>query len=454
VALGEVRPSRAYASNSKSLAAHRENKDWGSRLIDQSHPEWPRFFTDTLIAPLWNNGYRTFFLDTLDSYHLFAKTPQARAEQEAGMVAVIQAVKQRYPQANLIFNRGFEILQRTHSLVEAVVAESLFQGYDAGKAQYKTVPQADRDWLLGQLQKARNEFHLPVISIDYVPPSQRELARETARRIMALGFTPWVATPDLATLGVGSIEVMPRRVLVVHSPVKDEYEWARIDSVRLLAMPLNYLGYVPEYVDAHHLPAHTLAGRYAGVVLWLSNIADASERQKLQTWMGKQADDKVPLALIHPQTPLLDSPLGKLLGLTFKFPPTSTAPVEVVQQDAMMGFERSPRSELDDFLPLSQSLGRPLLTLKQGREQQVAAAVMPWGGYVMAPYAVITLPGNNGNRWVINPFDFLKQALRLPDMPVPDATTETGRRMFMVHMDGDGLSRSELPGNPIAGNRA
>jgi len=452
VALGEVQPSRAYASSIPKAWLRGENKDWGSRLIDQSHPEWPRFFTDTLIAPLWNNGYRTFFLDTLDSYHLFAKTPQARAEQEAGMVAVIQAVKQRYPQAKLIFNRGFEILPRTHSLVEAVVAESLFQGYDAGKAQYKTVPQADRDWLLGQLQKARNEFHLPVISIDYVPPSQRELARETARRIMALGFTPWVATPDLATLGVGSIEVMPRRVLVVHSPLKDEHELSTIDSARLIATPLNYLGYVPEYVDAHQLPEYTLKGRYAGVVVWLTKVTPASERQKLLAWLGKQADDKVPFALFNPPTTLLDTPLGKSLGLTLKYPQPSTAAIEIIQQDAAMAFERSPKPELDDFVALSLSQGRPLLTLKQGSTQQVAAAVMPWGGYVIEPYAVITLPGNSGNRWVIDPFDFLQQALQLPAMPVPDVTTETGRRMLMVHMDGDGfISRSELPGNPIAG---
>jgi len=53
---------------------------------------------------------------------------------------------------------------------------------------------------------------------------------------------------------------------------------------------------------------------------------------------------------------------------------------------------------------------------------------------------------------VVDPFQFFKQAMRLPDMPVPDVTTESGRRMLMVHMDGDGfISRSELPGNPLAG---
>lgn len=452
VALGEVQPSRPYASNIPKAWLRGENKDWGSRLIDQSQPEWPRFFTDNIITPLWNSGYRTFFLDTLDSYQLFAKTPEERARQEAGMVAVVNAVKQRYPQVNLIFNRGFEILPRTHKQVEAVVAESLFQGYDAGKASYKTVPEADRLWLLGQLNRVRDEFRLPVIVIDYVPSAKRELARETAQRIMDLGFIPWVATPDLATLGVGAIEVMPRRVLVVHSPLKDEFELSTIDSARLIAMPLNYLGYVPEFVDPHHLPEYPLSGRYAGVVIWMTKEVSPGERQKLIAWTGKQVGEKIPLALINQLDYLLESPLGQSLGLTTKYPPRTTAPIEISQQDSMLGFERLPQPTPEGFFSLSLSQGKPLLTFKRGNDQQVAAALMPWGGYAIEPYGVVTLPGNSGNRWVINPFDFLRQALHLPDMPVPDATTETGRRMLMVHMDGDGfISRAELPGNPIAG---
>ncbi|NMM18476.1 MAG: hypothetical protein HHJ15_00720 [Rhodoferax sp.] len=452
VAVGEVQPSRPYASAIPKAWLRGENKDWGSRLIDQSRPEWPRFFTDSIITPLWNSGYRTFFLDTLDSYQLFAKTPAERALQEAGMVAVMDAVKQRYPQAKLIFNRGFEILGRTHAQVEAVVAESLFQGYDAGKTRYTTVPEADREWLLGQLQRARDEFHLPVIAIDYVPSAKRELARETARRITALGFIPWVATPDLTTLGVGAIEVMPRRVLVVHSPLRDEYE-LRLDApLRFGALPLNHLGYVPDYVDSNHLPAQSLAGRYAGVVVWLTKDTEARERQKLIAWLGRQVEESIPLALIEPPNPLIESSLGKVLGLTVKFPAANTVPVEISQQSALMGFERQPQMTPDNFYSLSIAQGRSLLTLKRGEGQQVAAALMPWGGYVIAPYGVITLPGDSGNRWVIDPFGFLKQALRLPEMPVPDVTTETGRRLFMVHMDGDGfISRSELPGNPIAG---
>ena len=40
-------------------------------------------------------------------------------------------------------------------------------------------------------------------------------------------------------------------------------------------------------------------------------------------------------------------------------------------------------------------------------------------------------------RWVIDPFAFLTQALQLPPMPVPDTTTENGRRLLLAHVDGD-----------------
>lgn len=452
VALGEVQPSRAYAGSIPKSWLRGDNKDWGSHLIDQAQPEWPQFFTNTVITPLWNKGYRSFFLDTLDSYHLFAKTPEERAIQEAGMVAVVAAIKLRFPQAKLIFNRGFEILDRTHQHVEAVVAESLFQGYDAGKVSYKAVPEVDRQWLLGQLQRVRNDFHLPVVVIDYVPAAQRQLARETAARISELGFSPWVATPDLATLGIGSIEVMPRKVLVVHRPVENEYDLRKIVPVRFAAMPLNYLGYVPEYVDTFHLPEGSLVGRYAGAIVWLDEDPDPVERKKLQVWAKKQVDENVALLVMNRIDFLFESPLGKSLGLTAADPPRTTAKINIVAQSDMIGFERLPIARPESFFSLRLTNGEPLLTLKRDDVEQVVAALTPWGAYVMNGYWITELPGGNGDRWLINPFALFQKALRLPDMPVPDVTTESGRRMLMVHMDGDGfISRSELPGNPMAG---
>ena len=68
------------------------------------------------------------------------------------------------------------------------------------------------------------------------------------------------------------------------------------------------------------------------------------------------------------------------------------------------------------------------------------------------PYVVVGMPGTDQSRWVIDPFALLREALRLQDFPVPDVTTENGRRLLLAHVDGDGFpSKAELPGTPFAG---
>lgn len=453
VSLGEVQPSAPYAKRLPAAWLRGENTDWGSQLIDQTHPEWPAFFAEQVIDPLWQRGLRTFFVDTLDAYHRYARTPQERAEQEAGMVAVIRELARRYPSIRLIYNRGFEILPQTHAWVDAVAAESVFQRYEAADKRYGVVPEDDRAWLLARLQEVRNNYRLPVIAIDYVPAADRALARETARRIQDLGFIPWVATPELDTLGVGSIEVMPRRVLVVHSPVASEYEQREIGPVLFGSMPLQHLGYVPDFVDARHLPDLRLAGRYAGIVVWLETTPDSIEREQLLAWLSRQVADAVPLVLLNQVEFLLGTPLSRTLKLNWDNALRTAAPIQIEQQHGMLGFETKPRPSVDGFFPLAPESGTPLLTLRRGDLRQVAAAITPWGGYAMYPYVTVTLPGTDvGNRWVINPFEFFQQGLQLPAIPVPDVTTESGRRLLLVHMDGDGfVSRSELPGNQLAG---
>ncbi len=453
VSLGEVQPSLPYARELPAAWLRGENKDWGSQLIDQTDPKWPAFFAEQVIDPLWQRGLRTFFVDTLDAYHRYANTPQERAAQEAGMVAVIHELARRYPSIRLIFNRGFEILPQTHRWVDAVVAESLFQRYEAGRKRYDVVPEVDRTWLLARLQEVQGNYQLPVIAIDYVPAAERALARETARRIQDLGFIPWVAVPELDTLGVGSVEVMPRRVLVVHSPVASEYEQREIDPVVHGSMPLQHLGYVPDFVDTAHLPDLRLAGRYAGIVLWLEGAPDSIARERLLAWLSRQVADAVPLLVLNQLEFLLDSALARTLELKQENAVRSAVPIQIEQQHAMLGFETRPRPSADSFFPLAPGRGTPLLSLRRGELRQVAAALTPWGGYALYPYVTVTLPGTQvGNRWVINPFELFQQGLQLPAMPVPDVTTESGRRMLLVHMDGDGfVSRSELPGNALAG---
>ncbi len=222
VSVGEADSNRAYRKDIPAAWKLGQNSGWGSVVLDQAQPEWPAFFVERVIKPLWDAGYRGFFLDTLDSYKIFAKTEADRAREEAGLVEVIRELKRRYPKARLIFNRGFEILPQVHQDVFAVAVESLFQGWDPSKKAYRPVPPADREWLLGQLNRVKQEYGLPVLSIDYVPPSKPDLARETAAKIRELGFIPWVSNPALNVLGVVGIEGAPDKAQHIDSPAPDE----------------------------------------------------------------------------------------------------------------------------------------------------------------------------------------------------------------------------------------
>lgn len=463
VAVGEASPERDYLTEIPAAWKLGQNADWGSVVLDQSQPEWPSFFAERIIKPLWDAGYRGFFLDTLDSYQLYTKTPEEKAAQEAGLVAVIRELKKRYPQARLIFNRGFEILPQVHQEVFMVAAESLFQRWNAGQQKYLAVPPNDREWLLGKLNHIHREYRLPVLSIDYVPPGKRDLARATAARIRDLNFIPWVTNPGLDMLGVGEIEVMPRKVLMVHNSADTQGDLIRTSVFNYATMPLNYLGYTAEYLDARQtLPETPLTGRYAGVVVWLDK-APGREGDALSTWLAKQIEAGVPVVVLGEAMFLLNSRDVDQFGLQFSGVTEGRTRLRILQRDSSIGYEAEPFFDRSAFFPLHARDGEPWLTLANDNdEKQEAVALAPWGGYALNPHVLVDVPDTGGDqhgqnagkniRWVFNPIEFLRRGLQLPEMPVPDVSTEAGRRLLMVHMDGDGfVSRAEMPGSPYAG---
>ncbi|MFC4158843.1 bifunctional glycoside hydrolase 114/ polysaccharide deacetylase family protein [Chitinimonas lacunae] len=453
LSVGEISPDRPYFSTVPKAWLKGENRAWNSRVIDQTAADWPAFLVERIVTPLWERGWRAFFLDTLDSYHLIAPDPASRAAQEAGLKRALRAIKSRYPEARLLFNRGFEILPDLHPIADGVVAESLYAGWDASTRRYREVPEADRRWLLEQLGRAARDWKLPVAAIDYLPPGRRAEARSVAARIMAHGITPWVANPELDYLGVGTIEVLPRKVAVLYDSQQfNDLTYA--DPQRYLATPLNYLGLVPQYFDTRKpLPGFVLAGRYAGVVSWL-NSDSAGDTAQLKRWFDRQLGDGVPLAFLSRFGISDDSWLAGW-GLHFGNEETDPKkPVEVVHSEPGVSFEVKPYPERDAFRPLRLERGKPWLTLQNGALRADAVAITPWGGYALEPFTVITMPGSNGSDtfWVLEPLRFLREALQLPEMPIADTTTENGRRLWLTHIDGDGFpSRAELPGTPLAG---
>lgn len=453
--VGEVHRSKAYFKQIPKNWLKSKNQAWDSYVLDQSSPEWPNFFAEQVIAPLWAKGYRGFFLDTLDSYQLISQTQQQRQVQEQGLINTIKTIKQRWPEAQLIFNRGFEILPQVHDAAFMVAAESLYQSWNAGANQYQTVKSEDRAWLINQLQQVKNNYQLPILVIDYVANAERELARQTASKIRQEGFIPWVSTGDLDSLGVGNLEVLPRKVLVIYNP-NEAPDLHYHDAVRFLGAPLAYLGLVPEFISFNsQLPNKNLVGRYAGIISWI-NSDDIANNSTYPQWLSQQIKQGLPVAIFSRFGFSAETGLFNQLGLR-SVDVNSNIPLQVKHTDKMMGFELPVVARAEELYGVQlQSATQPLLTLHNPQTQQNyhPAALTDWGGYVLAPYTVDVLPAKEGGeRWLINPISFLTKALKLDEQrPIADVTTENGHRLLMVHIDGDGfMSIAERATRPFNG---
>ncbi len=452
VSIGEIHPGRSYAADAPARLFVGRNAAWGGRIVDQSHPEWPRFFVERMIAPLWERGYRGVFLDTMDAWLAIAPEGAPRAAQEDGLARAIEAAAARFPGLKLIVNRGFEVLPRIAPHVSAVAAESLFRGWNPTVRRYEDVGDADREWLLARLESVRSGLGKPVIAIDYLPAGRRDAMRETAARIAALGIVPYVTDAELSTVGTGAIEIVPRRILVLHDQPPGEDPGAS-DVHRYLSTPLNWLGYRVELWNVRERPppGGSLADRYAGVVAWF-NGNTAGRGWDLPGWMRGAREQGLRIAFVNGFGATLESGLGPLLGLS-PVAGRTEGPLSVRLRDPIVGYEIEPTPTRSELQPIA--LREPVQRLLQLADARGAlydaAAIADWGGYVLAPFAVVELPGRDQRRWVVEPVEFLRRALALPPMPMPDTTTEAGRRLVMAHIDGDGFaSRAELPGAPFA----
>lgn len=450
VSVGETEHWRGVPETVPEAAILGENPAWDSDVVDLTHPAWREYLLEERFEPLWEAGYRGFFLDTLDSYRRFVNDEAGVREQAAALADIIRTLRERFPGVRLIVNRGFEVLDEVHGEVAAVAVESLYRRWNPGTERYRKVPEETRARLLEHLEKARDEYGLTVIAIDYVPPAERDLARETARRIAGHGFTPWVATPALDQVGVGLIEPLPRKVLILYDASGPGGGEIAGTAGHMYAAPmLEYLGYGAVYRDVGSgLPHGTLKGRYAGVVTWFDGAVPNPDVYR--KWLLHQIDDGVPVAIMGDPGIAITGGLAVRLGVR-EAGDLARDPPSIVRYDDMLGFEGMRMTTLPepDGVQVNAGTVRTHMRLRDAAGTGFATVVTAdWGGLALSPWLIERSPGGQ-ERWLLNPFRFFREALRLPQMPVPDATTENGSRLLLVQIDGDAfMGNAEIPGNP------
>lgn len=449
LSVGEVGPYRSYARLMNDAWMLGKNPAWNSRVVDLSNADLREFLLDR-VGELQADGYHGLFLDTMDSFNLVAKTEPQQMAQRSGLITLIGEMADRYPDMRLITNRGFEVLDDIAPHIEAVAAESLYASWDNSRQTYTNVTENDRQWLLGKLNHVQDNLNLDVIVIDYLPPARRAEASTVAARIAEHGFIPWVANPELDYVGIGALEVIPRKVLML-------YDSSVVGSVQespvfnFIATPIEYMGYVPELLDiaTEELPAGELKGRFAGIVTWTS---EHHKQATIRPWLQKQMDDRVPVAFMGSPPVALDDAMLTSMGIELGDTLDHDS-ARLSYSDEFIKPEKTINPRIEGVGLAARSVGiLNTVHMSYQDDKSVQSDVVvtgPFGGFAWQP-GLLEVGLDSIAYWVLEPFGFLRAALQLPDAPMPDVTTENGKRLWLAHIDGDALpSWAEMPGKQL-----
>lgn len=198
LSLGEMnRHKPEFAAVQASGGLVQQNPTWpDSYSVDVRNHAWRDLIVDTIIPSLIAQGFDGLFLDTLDSPpHLEMVDPVRYAGMTTAAVALVRAIRERYPDMPLMMNRGYALLPRLVGTIDAVVAESMLTSFEADTHSYHVVDDAMLARHLEFLRPARDAGRrLPIFSLDYWDPEDADTIARIYARERELGHSPYVGT--------------------------------------------------------------------------------------------------------------------------------------------------------------------------------------------------------------------------------------------------------------------
>jgi len=406
-----------------------KNKIWNSYIMDIKNPKYQKFLFNQ-FDKLVKEGFDGFFLDTINSYKLVLKGSKREIYRKT-LINFIKKLRKRYPHKIILINRGFDLLPYIHSYINDIVIESMFYGYNP-KLGYFSTPEEESKKLLNWALKARS-YGLKVIVIDYLPEYKQEKIAQDLYRISKLGFIPYIADKYLKHIGYSLCSPIPRKILLIYD---SKISKIRQDSDihRLVQMPLEYLGFTPVLWDVNKsLPYISKSNGFVGVVTMY--ISKQNLNRRFYKWLVQVKNRGLKIFFLK-SIPILNKEiLRKNFDIKFNYIDKPSDKIFYIRSyHKGFGFEVKPKAIYADakVIPLK---GIPyLITQNKKGEKNIPFAITPWGGYAIANSLL------DEGFWVFDPFKVFKRVFSDKSFPIPDATTENGRRILIAHIDGDGFA--------------
>ncbi len=411
-----------------------QNKFWNSYIMNIENKNYRKFLFDKLEKLKQYDG---FMFDTIDSYQMVLKSQKSKKKYEKALIDFIKQVHQKFPNKQIILNRGFEIIPSIKNDINAVVAEDLFTNVNKNRVIIPNKP-SDVKWLLNKLEQVK-KMGLKVIVIDYINPNEDKKAEQLVRKIAKLGFIPFVSNLDLNMVGFSTLKLIPRKILVLYKGNPNDPR--SYDAHTLYSMPLEFLGYIPVLKSVDEpLPKGYLNDKYAGIVVALEGEY-AKNQVKFFHWIDRNIKNKMKIVFLS-GFGFEDNNFYKHLDIKTASPKDFNYKL-IYQNNNISDFEITPNiaNAKDATILTPYGKFQKIIEFQNQHNQHfVTSAYMPWGGYCINPIVSV----DKKTLWAINPFKFFKTSLNLKNIPLPDATTENGNRIFTSHIDGDGFADKNM----------
>jgi len=366
--------------------------------------------TKEQIKKLLTQGYKGIYLDN--------------NEKSKMSNILINYFKSRSPEIRFISKYNERLKKDLYELFDAIVID------DADEIKPKEITTI-------------HESGIDIIKIHFVLPNELADVQTYIDEIESQDMIAYVTTKTFQAYGKSSKNAIKREIFTLIDEHKEDRTLLAAHVVG--AMPMEYLGYIQKLHDiTDGLPDIEEMRHYAGVVIWLRE--DYKQPQKLMQWVLSLNKLGIKVAFMYNFGFSADSILLKALDIDLYDGDTSVKNKKrIVFKDKMIGFEMDP-SLGESSIYIHPNHARELLVFEDSNNlRSTYAAITTWGGYAIAEGMMVEL--HDENVWVINPFEFLQEALRLPILAVPDTTTHNGNRIFFTHIDGDGMV-SRVESNP------
>lgn len=185
-----------------------KNPNWDSHMIDVRASEWHAWVMDKIIPKIIEKGFDGIFLDTIDNAEYIEKYHQKKnyPGAQAAMIKLITAIRTKFPSIYIIVNRGFSILDEIGSVIDGVVAESIFTNIDFENNRVRLLTPDEYYMNVQRLLSIRKKFNLTIFTLDYTSPDDTSYVSSIIAKSRDYDFIPYISTAKLDSVFFYTLE--------------------------------------------------------------------------------------------------------------------------------------------------------------------------------------------------------------------------------------------------------